>query len=249
MSESLSHQMHGQTVTRIVDKLGLKEVTAADGGAYLPLISHAPMAQGAVGGVRVFKGAGICQLVTCTIVVPAIGLDSHMLFAFTDTEGAVPHFTVDSVRNGADYAFHLDLIPRLDLAVELAYMDEVFAPLTEQFKQHRELPGLKPAQIDPRQYAVMSPWMLVNRADEAAFRSTFAAVEAYLSHWFTVLERGVSATALGDTTPAQRAKRDDGHRGVLFNPEVDKVWKQITPLIGAEAVAKTIALLRNTRGA
>ncbi len=42
-------------------------------------------------------------------------------------------------------------------------MDHVFAPLTPAFKQHRELPGLKPAQLDPRQYAVMSPWMLVNR--------------------------------------------------------------------------------------
>lgn len=251
MSESLSHQMHGNAVRRLIERLNLQEVTAADGGPWLPLVSHAPMAQGSIGEVRQFKervkGKGLCQLVTCTIVVPAIGLDSHMLFAFTDTEGAVPHFTVDSVRNGSDYAFHLDLIPRLDLAVELGYMDEVFAPLTEQFKQHRELPGLKPAQIDPRQYAVMSPWMLVNRADEAAFRSTFAAVDAYLTHWFAVLERGVSAAALSDTTPAQRAKRDAGHRAVLFNPEVDKVWKQITPLLGADAVAKTIGLLRNTR--
>lgn len=247
MSESLSKLMHDQTLTRIVDRLGLREVTAADGGAWLPLISQLPMAPGPVGQVRVFEGGPICRLVTCTITVAPMSLDSHMLFAFTDTEGAVPHFTVDSVRNGADYAFHLDLIPRLDLAVELGYMDEVFAPLTPQFKQHRELPGLKPAQIDPRQYAVMSPWMLVNRADETAFRATFAAVNAYLDHWLAVLERGVSAPAISATTPAQRAARDAGHRAVLFNPDVDKVWKQITPLLGAEAVNRIIGLLRKTR--
>lgn len=243
---SLSQQLHDQTLNRIVEGLKLTEVKAADGGPWLPLVSQVPIAKGPLGAVRVFKGQGLTQLVTCTIVVPAIGLDSHMLFAFTDTEGAVPHFTVDSVRNGADYAFHLDLIPRLDLAVELAYMDEVFAPLTAAFKVHRELPGLKAAQIDPRQYAVMSPWMLVNRADESAFKATFAAVSTYLDHWFVVRERGI--TAMGDTTPAQRAKRDDAHRGVLFNPEVDKVWKQITPMLGAPAVEKIIALLRNTRG-
>lgn len=248
MSDSLSQQMHDQTLTRIIERYGMTEVKAADGGVWLPLISQVPMAQGEVGRVRVFKGGPLCQLVTCTIVVPAIGLDSHMLFAFTDTEGGLPHFTVDSVRNGADYAFHLDLIPRLDLAVALPYMDEVFSPLTTQFKQHRELPGLTAAQLDPRQYAVMSPWMLVSRADETAFRSTFAAVEAYLNHWFELMDKGLSAVALAGTTAQQRAARDEGHRAVLFNPEVDKVWKQITPLIGAEAVGKIIGLLRNTRG-
>lgn len=246
MTDSLPKQLHERTLKTLVGRLALSEVKGEGGGPWLTLVSHAPMAKGAVGEVRVFKGKAITQLVSTTIVVPAIGLDSHMLFAFTDTEGGVPHFTLDSVRNGATYAFHLDLIPRLDLAVELAYMDEAFAPLSAVFKSHRELPGLTPAQLDPRQYAVMSPWMIVSRADEAAFKSTFATVEAYLTHWFALLENGVKA--LGATTPAQRAARDAAHRGILFNPDVDKVWKQITPLIGADAVARLLALLQNTRG-
>lgn len=241
---SLSQQLHEETLSQLVQRLRLTEVENA-GGAWLPLISQASIAQGRIGQVRVFRGAAIAQLVSCTIVVPAIGLDSHMLFAFTDTESAVPHFTIDSVRNGADYAFHLDLIPRVDLAVELAYMDEVFAPLSECWKAHRALAGLKPALLDPRQYAVMSPWMLVNRADEAAFRATFAAVQAYLDHWFVLLERGVAAPVIASA--AQRAARDAAHRGVLFNPDVDKVWTQIAPLIGADAVSQLLTLLRQTR--
>lgn len=248
MSESLSKQLHDTTVNRIIERLGLTEVTADDGGPLLPLISQVPMAQGQVGQVRVYKGPGITKLLTCTITVPAIGLDSHMQFAFTDTEGAVPHFTVDSVRNGDDYAFHLDLIPRLDLGASLAYMDAVYTPLTETFKAHRELEGLSPAQLDPRQYAVMSPWMLVNRANEAAFRETFKAVETYLEQWFTVLDAGVPQAALQNSNPQRRAERDAAHRGVIFNAEVDKVWNQITPLIGAEAVEQIIAMLRDTRG-
>lgn len=246
MSESLSQKLHDETLNKIVDRLGLTEVQADGGGPILPLISQVPMVQGQLGQIRVFKGDGITKLLSCTIVVPPIGLDSHMLFAFTDTESGVPHFTVDSVRNGEDYAFHLDLIPRLDLAVELAYMDEVFSPLTEEFNKHGELPGLSKAQLDPRQYAVMSPWMLVNRADEAAFTATFDSVNAYLEHWFAVLDNGVSDKALGDTTPEQRASRDETHRSVLFNPDVDKVWGQITPLIGAGSAEKIIAMLRDT---
>ena len=242
---SLPQELHDRTLARLQQALGLTEVQGADGGPFLTLVSHAPMAKGAIGGARVFRGKGIAQAVSCSIVVPAIGLDSHMLFAFTDTEGAVPHFTVDSVKAGPHHAFHLDLIPRLDLAVELAYMDEVFPPLTPAFKAHRDVPGLAAAHLDPRQYAVMSPWMLANRADEAAFKATFATVETYLEHWLGVLARGVSAT--GDTTPAQRAARDAAHRGILFNPAVDPVWGQITPLIGADAVARLLGLLRHTR--
>ncbi len=248
MSDSLSQQMHDRSLARIIERLALEEIPGAEGGPALPLISRAPMAQGQIGQVRMFRGPALSRLLTCSIVVPAIGLDSHMLFAFTDTEGGVPHFTVDSVKAGEHYAFHLDLIPRLDLAANLAYMDEVFAPLTAAFQAHRELPGLAPAQLDPRQLAVMSPWMLVNRADEQAFRATFDSVDAYLDHWFAVLQAGVSDTALGSSTPAQRAERDAAHRGVIFNADVDKVWQQITPLIGADMVERIIALLRDTRG-
>ena len=208
MSESLSQQLHDQTLNSIIERLNLSEVTAADGGPWLPLISQVPMVQGSLGSVRIFKGEGLTQLVTCTIVVPPIGLDSHMLFAFTDTECGIPHFTVDSVRNGQDYAF----------------------------------------QLDPRQLAVMSPWMLVNRADELAFKATFKSVETYLNHWFSIREKGVSADALQGVSAEQLAARDAAHRAIIFNPEVDKVWNQITPLLGQETVDKIISLLRATRG-
>ena len=248
MSESLSQQLHDQTLQQIIERLNLSEVSGQEGGPWLDLISQAPMVQGSIGQVRVFKGEGLTQLVSCTIVVPPIGLDSHMLFAFTDTECAIPHFTVDSVSTAGTYAFHLDLIPRLDLAVSLDYMDEVFTPLTETFDKHAQLEGLSKAQLDPRQLAVMSPWMLVNRADEAAFKATFDAVQTYLEHWFALRKKGISDKALSSVNGEQLAKRDAAHREIIFNPEVDKVWNQITPLLGAETVEKIINLLRATRG-
>lgn len=243
---SLAQQLHDETLARITGALGLAEVKGADGGPFLPLTSHVPMAQGRIGGARVFRGhPKLAQVVSVSIVVPAMKLDSHMVFAFTDTEGPVPHFTVDSVCAGPHHAFHLDLIPRVDLAVELAHMDEVFAPLTAAYKAGRDTPGLTMANLDPRQYAVMSPWMLANRASEDAFKAIFRTVNAYLEHWLGVFERGVKAA--GSATPAQRAARDAAHRGILFNPAVDPVWGQITPLVGAEAVGQLIALLRQTR--
>ncbi len=247
MTQTPSLRMHEEALAHILERLDLTEQQAPDGGPWLTLTSHAPMAQGEIGKVRVFSGAPLSQLVTCSIVVPAIGLDSHMLFAFAPSDTAIPHFTVDSVEAGGHFAFHIDLTPRVDLAVNPAYMDAVFTPLTELFKAHQAKDGLSQAQLDPRQLAVMSPWMLVNRADAEAFASTFPTVHSYLDHWLSVLEQGVPAEVAGGLSGEQLAARDAAHRAVIFSPEIDKVWNQIQPLIGEDAVRTLIALLRDTK--
>jgi hypothetical protein len=239
-------QLWVDTLEQIIAKLNLSEVTAADGGPHLQLESKAPMATGNVGNVRLFKGDHLFQLVTCSIVVPAIQLDSHMLFAFMPSQSAVPHFTLDSVRAGPTCAFHLDLIPRLDLGANLAYMDEVFTPLTEAYKQGNDIEGLSPAQLDPRQYAIMSPWMFVGRANDDAFAEIGGSVNQYLNHWLSLLDKGLSDEALAGASEAQIAARDAANKAIIFNPEVDKVWGQISGLIGADVAAEIRELLKQT---
>ena len=58
---------------------------------------------------------------------------------------------------GEQYAFHLDLIPRVDLGANLDYMNAVFNPLTGIFTEACAIEGLSPAEISPRQKALMSP--------------------------------------------------------------------------------------------
>jgi len=240
MSElSLPHQLWQNNLAKIVSRLNLREVLGENDGPYMPLISVAPIAEGEVGCVRVFKGETLSRLVTCSIVVPAIGLDSHMLFAFTPAESPIPHFTLDSVRAGDHCAFHLDLIPRLDLGANLQYMDEAFTPLTDILKEAEDIEGLTPAQLDPRQYAVMSPWMFVSRATDEAFGKIDAPVGKYLDHWFALVEKGISEAATQAVTQENIVERDARNKAIIFDPEVDKVWHQISGLIGAD-VAKNI---------
>ena len=243
---SLSQALWQHTLDRVVDRFGLEEALAGDGGPWLPLTCHAPMFDGSVGQVRVFRGGPLFQLVTSTIVVPPIQLDSHMMFAFMPSASPVPHFTLDSVKAGEHHAFHLDLIPRLDLGANLAYMDECFTPLTEAHEQGAAIEGLSAAQLSPRQYAIMSPWMLAKRATPEAFTAIEGSVNTYLDHWFGLVENGVSAAATGDISARQLVERDRRNKAIIFNEDVDKVWDQITPLVGREAVDAQIELLRST---
>lgn len=136
------------------------------------------------------------------------------------------------------YAFHLDLIPRVDLGANLKYIDACFNPLTEEFQKSLTLEGLSKAHLSPRQYAIMSPWMLAYRADENAFREIESSVNFYLEHWFSLVESGLSEELTKNFTADELAERDRKNRAIIFNPKVDKVWAQVDRLVGAEMSAQ-----------
>jgi hypothetical protein len=243
---SLSQGLWQRTLDRVVNRFTLEEQLDEQGGPYLPLTSHAPMYEGSVGQVRVFRGGPLFQLVTSTIVVPPIQLDSHMMFAFMPSDSPIPHFTLDSVRAGDHHAFHLDLIPRVDLGSRLAYMDECFTPLNEAHEKGEAIEGLSRAQLSPRQYAIMSPWMLAHRATPEAFTAIEDSVNEYLDHWFGLVDNGVSEQSVAGIGREEMVERDRRNKAIIFNEDVDKVWDQITPLVGREAVDAQIELLRRT---
>ena len=231
---SLAQDLCLGTLDTIVSRTGLSETTGPDGGAFHTLTS--PMSPDPVGELRVWTGGkGVAKAVYCGLAVPAIGLDSHMVFAFTDADSAVPHFTLDSVFGQGSYAFHLDLIPRLEPASHLAYVDEVFAPLSETFDQVQAMEGLSAAHIGPRQRAFMSTWMCANRATEEAFAQLGGPVNAYLDHWFALLDGGLSQAVVDSAADTDLEQRDTANRAALFSREVDPVWDQITRLIGDQA--------------
>lgn len=234
LAQTLSHK----TLNAIVDRFGLQE----QGAPYLELRS--PMSPAPVGQVRLFAGGPVHKMVYIGLTVPFIGLDSHMIFAFTAPDSPVPHFTLDSVLAGPHFAFHLDMLPRVDLGANLAYIDEVFQPLTAVFDTAKTIPGLTPAHLSPRQYAIMSPWMLAYRATEAAFAQIDDHVDRYLAHWFHIVTSGISPATLSSLDNHSFATRDQRNRAAIFNPQVDPVWAQIDRLLGAEVSQQLQALLR-----
>lgn len=245
---SLSRDLCVSTLDAIVGRTGLVEVPGPEehDGAAPYLLLRSPMSPDPVGCMRLFGGEkGVSKAVYCSISVEAIGLDSHMVFAFTPADSAVPHFTLDSVFGQGSHAFHLDLIPRVELASHLAYVDHCYSPLTDTFESLREWDGLSRAHIGPRQFAMMSPWMCVNRATEAAFADMPPIVAAYRDHWFSLLDDGLPAEVADDCTDTDLERRDLRNRSSLFSRDVDPVWDQITRLIGDQAEAIRLQLTTN----
>ena len=226
---SLSADLCLGTVEAIAARLELQETES------VPLTSA--MDGSPVGVHRVLARDGVATLVYVAMTVEAFGLDSHMCFAFTPPDSAVPHFTVDSVLAGPHYAFHLDLMPRLDPGASLDYIDHCFVPLSEAHSQAGEIDGLTPAHLSRRQWQLMSAWMLAHRADEDGFRAVFGTVAAYRDHWLELVVDGVPGDVLDGATAEQLAVRDARHRAALFNPDVDPVWAQVDRLLGPEASA------------
>jgi hypothetical protein len=238
---TLARDLSDRTIARLVDRHGLRELRGDAGGPYLPLPGQAP---GAEGVCRVWEGDIVERVVYVGLGFPPADLDSHMVFAFTPADSLVPHFTLDSVQAGGMRAFHLDLIPRVDLGSQLRYLDHVFGPLTEPYMAGRAIAGLSEAELSPRQLALMSPWMLAYRANDDAFTAIEEFVNTYMDHWSELLDAGVPAAVVEGMDGPQIAERDGRNRAALFNPDVDPVWGKIEPLIGGEAGEHIRDLLR-----
>jgi len=243
---SLPRNLSHNTLNAIVDRLNLREIQN-NGKSYHKSNASVQLPFGTFEvevDIRIFKGEGIADLVYAGIVA-APAVDSHMIFAFTPEDSAVPHFTLDSIGSfiaGQQIlAYHLDLVPRVDPGANLSYLRQAYNKLDNTYNKTQSLEGLTKAQISPLQHALMSPWMLTHRATQEAFEQLPAAIDAYLEQWFSLVETGINTSVSAD----QLKTRDQANRAAIFNPEVDPVWGRITPLIGAEISAHLIDILKN----
>lgn len=81
---------------------------------------------------------------------------------------------------------------------------------------------------------MMSPWMLVDRADEQHFAAMGAYLDRYFEHWRDLLVKGVPDDVRATLADTDLAARDARNRAALFSPEVDPVWGNVARLLGDE---------------
>jgi hypothetical protein len=237
---SLAREIVERSMEQLVAALSLEELRH-ENGIFKVLRSEAM--PDFSGSLRVFRGKGHVEcMISTSLVIPARDHQTHMVFCFGAADTLIPHFTIDSSDQGQGrFAFHLDLIPRLELGANLTHMREVYGPLTDAFLLARSIEGLTPVNITPEQRSVMSPWMLVHGANEAAFaRCENEIMVAYRAHFIALCNNPPAG-------PKPSSARDHAVRSALFDPSVDPVWGRVDRMLGADTTALLRGLLDGSR--
>jgi hypothetical protein len=237
---SLARQIVERSIDHLVSALGLEEIRHEQG---IFKVLRSETMPDFNGKLRVFRGTGsVERMVSTSLVMPARDHQTHMLFCFGAADTLLPHFTIDSSDQGQGlFAFHLDLIPRLELGAHLTHMRAVYGPLTDTFLLARSIAGLTPVNITPEQRSVMSPWMLVHGANEAAFaRCEQEIMTPYREHFVELCKRLPAG-------PKPSLDRDRAVRAALFDPSVDPVWGRVDRMLGVDTTALIRGLLDGTR--
>lgn len=245
--KTAAYKLCMDSIEYVVDRFNMKEVHGEDGGAYHKVLFSRGGKE--VGEQRIWLGnEGVFKIVYVGLVANPPGVDSHMMFAYTPADSPVPHFTVDSVHlaHMGHYSFHGEIMPRVDLGMNLEYIDHVYTPLDEANKAVYNTEGVaKTEELKIRQWALMSPWMLAGRAASLeAFQSLDEHVATYREHWANLVENGIPDECLKNVDMSKLAERDRINREAAFNRDVDPVYNQLVPLMGIEEGDRQIQVMR-----
>lgn len=192
-----------------------------------------------VGEVRVWTGPTIPKLVDSRLTVAEKGIDSVMLHAFADSATTAPHLTSDVAGFDGRLALGLDLTPRVDLAAEPAYLDAVYAPLSDAHAAAAAIDGARPMDVPLRLRAFTSPWMTGVSLTDDRLDAIQKVYDVYLDRFFALLEDGTPAVGEIDLVA-----RDRLVRRAQFDPASDGVWDHLAAMLGQSSIDTLLELVR-----
>ncbi len=235
------------TVDRVAARFGLRP------RGETPLVSMHDHSD--VGATRTLLGPEVDKAVVVDLALPDNEQPSalHWFYAFARPTALVPHLAVEwseisepeSSDDGPRVGLLLDLLPRLDLAVNVAYVDEVYVPITPLLETAWDLDGVRPARIRPRRAICFSPWMLSLTAPVDAVEALHVIVERCVEHWVAVITGGVGAPVDPVANdPTKLVQHDKYHRNALFDEHADARWDRIYRLLGPNDAAELRMTLR-----
>lgn len=235
--------LHEASVERVAARYGLQTGTTA------PLTST--QTGEPLGESSVYIGPEVDKAVSVDLQLPDHDEPSRLLYyyAFARPTALVPHLAIEwtsILRAGQKrVGLLLDLLPRLDLAVNLAYADEVYGPLTAILDDAFTIDGLEPLRILPRRVICLSPWRLSVTGPIESAEALDGIVERYLDHWMAVVSGGVGAPVDPVANdPTKLVQHDKFHRNALFEEASDPQWDRIYRLLGPNEAAELRMTLR-----
>lgn len=195
----------------------------------------------AAGSVRVWHGDAVARVVDVRLAVPAAGIDSVMLHAFTSDHSAAPHLTSDLAGLGEAFHCFIDLAPRVELATEPAYLDGIYPPLEDARERAYATPRATEIEVPLRLRAFTSPWITGVRVPAEALDAIEEVFTVYVEHFCALAEKGAPPVAAIDLAASDRVRRR-----AQFDPASDQVWDLLATLVGRPATETILTLLRES---
>jgi hypothetical protein len=235
--------LHEASAERVASRYGLQVRST------VPLVST--QTGEPLGESTVSIGPEVDKAVNIDLQLPDHDQPTRLLsyYAFARPTALVPHLGVEwttIVRAGQQrVGLLVDLLPRIDLAVNLAYVDEVYGPLTPVLEDAFAIPGLEPERLSPRRAICFSPWRLSVTGPVECADSLGGIVDRYLDHWMAVISGGVGASVDPVANdPTKLVQHDKFHRNALFEEASDPRWDRIYRLLGPNEAAELRMTLR-----
>jgi hypothetical protein len=236
---SVAREVSQRVITAIVRRLGLAEVRDATRALDLTVPEQPPAR------LRGWSGEAVERLLSVELAAPAIGLELGMVAAFAPSTSALPHLVVEVVASPGGLSLFVDLSQRVDVGADLPWIDAAWTPLTAAHQGALEAEGVTPAALNHRLRALLGPWTVAVRCDEAGLRGAVGrSVDAYLDHWLDLMTRGLAPTITDALDSAALSARDRRYRAALFSADVDPIWRRLEGLLGASGAAVLQGLLR-----
>lgn len=225
--------------TRVVARL-IKELSCVDIAPDSPVWRDLMHGNEIVGELRVYRGRGRVQkVVSSRFALGNPSMDSHSVVVFTQPDCPVPHFGLDSVRLDTRVHLYVDLLPKRDLGVSLPYLDRCYVPLSDMRRELEQDARFTPSVAPLRHRALLSPWHALYTLDPADLAAAEEYVDAYLSHWASLLR---SKEPELDSSP-ELVARDVAYRKTLYSRDVDPAWGMLDRVIGHSTVDDILAAL------
>lgn len=235
------------TLERIAARYGMQvrqdvPLQAADGG---PL----------TGSYRILAGPELDKIVVVNLDIDDGEQPNQidLLYAFSPSNNLAPHLGLEWSRvadvdgDGSTQLWILvDLLPRLDLAVNPGYIDEVYEPLTPILADAWTIPGAELVRIPARRGVGFSPWRFSAAAPESESAALDTIVDRYVDHWMAIVSGGVGASVDPlASDPARLVQHDRYHREGIFDEMSTPHWMRVNRLLGQNDAAELRQALRS----
>jgi hypothetical protein len=252
---SESAQFINVLFNQLKDTLGLNEVFGKGGNTeplhtfFFPRKTDADD-QKLAGHLRILDGGNhphVLKVIQLSLDFGMIGADANALHIITKPNSMVPHCSIEYVhydasidvppnpaaRAGVDhYGSYINLISRVDQAINQAYLHHIYDPLHEgvlAIKNHTEI---RNAVLPLWQAACFQPWIITAMASAEHYAVLRDQGQATIDHALTMLAADIPQDIVTDQERAHTVERDRLNRLLFNSPEVDSVWPRIARLVG-----------------